>query len=187
MLIPFGILSASGSAAGSYDLLETQILGSTQASVTFSSLGDYATDYKHLQIRMLTRSTRASNIDLLNFRFSGDTGSNYSHHELGGGGGGSTAYSGAATSTAFMTQGYTSGNTTAANSFGAHICDILDPFSTTKNKTIKSLGGYTGVTQYVTLFSGNHRNTAAITSIFIQTQIGSLVAGSRFSLYGIKG
>ena len=47
--MPFGLgffATAGAGAAGSFDLLETQVLGSAQASVTFSSLGTYS-NYKH--------------------------------------------------------------------------------------------------------------------------------------------
>jgi hypothetical protein len=42
---PLGILSAAGAGggvAGDYELISSEILGTTAASVTFSSLGDYA-------------------------------------------------------------------------------------------------------------------------------------------------
>jgi hypothetical protein len=51
---PLGILSAAGAGggvAGDYELISSEILGTTAASVTFSSLGDYSSTYKHLQIR----------------------------------------------------------------------------------------------------------------------------------------
>jgi hypothetical protein len=51
--------AAAPAAAGSYDLLETEILTGTQASVTFSSLNStYGADYQHLQLRIVTRDNR---------------------------------------------------------------------------------------------------------------------------------
>jgi hypothetical protein len=68
----------------------------------------------------------------------------------------------------------------------AFVCDILDPFETTKNKTIRSLAGY-GSGGNVNLYSGLWINTSALTSITILASSGNFASASRFSLYGIKG
>lgn len=179
-LSALGIFSAAGAggvAAGDYDLLETQILGSTQASVVFSSLGAYSPTYKHLQLRVVyADSSNASTL-----RLNGDTGSNYSMHQLFGDGG--SVGSGGATS---QTSIFLPLTTNLSNQFGAYITDILDFGSTTKNTTIKSLGGYSSTGPYIMIRSGAYLSTSAITSITI-TGAGGLLAGSRFSLYGIKG
>jgi hypothetical protein len=75
----------------------------------------------------------------------------------------------------------------AANSFGAGVIDILDFSSTTKNTTTRVLAGNAGTTASVQFQSGLFNNTAAITSMTIFGNTGNLVAGTRFSLYGIKG
>jgi hypothetical protein len=49
------------------------------------------------------------------------------------------------------------------------------------------LAGNSGTTATVQLQSGLFNNTAAITSMTIFGNTGNLVAGTRFSLYGIKG
>jgi hypothetical protein len=185
---PLGILSAAGAgvvSAGDYELIETYVLGTTQASVTFSNLGDYSAIYKHLQVRMVARTNRANNLDRVDFRLNGDSGANYSAHELGGNGSG--AYSDGKVNITVAEQGYVSGGNNTANAFGSLVSDILDPYSTTKNTTLRGLSGFTGGLNYVALFSANHRSTAAVSSILIQALGGSYVAGSRFSLYGIKG
>jgi hypothetical protein len=76
--------------------------------------------------------------------------------------------------------------TNLSNQYGAYITDILDFGSTTKNKTIKSLGGYASTGPYIMIRSGAYLSTSAVTSITI-TGAGGFLAGSRFSLYGIKG
>jgi hypothetical protein len=186
-LFPLGILSAAGAGGadlGSFDLLESQILGSAQSSVTFSSLGTYSSTYKHLQIRFTARSTRASTLDLVNFRFNGDTGSNYSLHRLTGNGS-SVSSAGASVQPNFYI-GFISGGDAGGSQFGAGVADLLDPFSTTKNKTVKSLTGSTSAPE-LDLYSGAWYNTASVTSFDLFPLAGNFVTGSRFSLYGIKG
>ena len=182
---PLGILSAAGAggvAGGSYELISTTILGTSTASVSFSSLGTYAADYKHLQIRVLSRSSLDGGRGVLT-RFNSDTGSNYSWHVLLGNG--SSVISSAGTSTTFMYGGIQAISTDTANSYGVFVMDILDPYSTTKNKTIRSLSGVGG--SRIDLYSGNWRNTNSLTAVTLDPEAGLFVAGSRFSLYGIKG
>jgi hypothetical protein len=181
MLIPFGILSAAG-IGSDYELIETQILGSAAASITFTGLATYASVYKHLQIRALARTTRAAATDGGYIRLNGDTGSNYAHHTLYGDG--TSVLSINSPSQAQMAILGVVGNTATANMFVPSVLDILDAYSSTKNKTLRSLNGITAIG----LSSGLWMNTASLTSITLTTQIGpNWLAGSRFSLYGIKG
>jgi hypothetical protein len=78
------------------------------------------------------------------------------------------------------------GNSNTANIFGSAVIDILDPFSTTKNTTTRSLGGHNSSTARLYLGSGAYYSTAAVTSITVGPNSGSILAGSRFSLYGIR-
>ena len=190
--IPLGILAASGIqvAAGAYDLLETEILTGTQASVTFSSLNStYGADYQHLQIRMSLRSDRAGqDNDVPLMTFNSDTGSNYAWHWLQGDG--SSVTSAASSSTTSMSFGYTStAATSGTDVFASNVIDILDPFETTKYTTIRQLGGNRSSTRgFIFLTSGVWMNTAALTDITIDQQYGSnWVSASRVSLYGLKG
>lgn len=189
--MPFGLgffATAGATQAGSFDLLETQVLGSTSASVTFSSLGSYS-NYKHLQIRVVARSTQSQEYAGISMTFNGDTASNYSWHTLKGDSSSVTA-AGLANETAVRSYQFElPGASITADVFGGLIYDVLDAFDTSKNKTVRWLGGRgpvnTGDRQMV-LGSGSWRNTNAITSILL-TPTGSFVAGSRFSLYGVKG
>jgi len=184
-MLLLGVVQAQAfeaAAAGSYDLLQTEILTASQASVTFSSLGDYATDYQHLQIRAVARSTR-SDEDYLHLRLNGDTATNYSWHHLYGDG--SIVGAEAVPNANQLYLGVEGHGGLASGIFSSHIIDILDPFETTKFKTIRTLAGIS--TRLVNLISGNWRNTDSITSITIKNlSIGELAAGSRFSLYGLK-
>jgi hypothetical protein len=73
-----------------------------------------------------------------------------------------------------------------ANIFGSTVIDIIDPFSTTKNKTVRSIDGYS-TSNLFGLFSGAWINTSSIQTMTLFAEAGNLVSGSRFSLYGIKG
>jgi hypothetical protein len=181
--IPLGILAVSGvMELGSYDLLATTILTSATSSVTFSSLGDYAADYQHLQIRYTARSTTSDFDDIvqLNLNATG-VGTSQRNHELRGDG----SVVASADQTALFRFGYVSAANATANIFGAGVIDVLDPYSTTKNKTFRNLSGSTNP-NYITLSSLLWANTASITSIGVVCRLGSFVTGSRFSLYGIK-
>lgn len=179
-----GLLGASGAGvAGSYDLLETTILSSTASSVTFTGLGSY-TDYKHLQVRLVGRSSRSGSGENLRIRFNGDTGSNYANHYLQGNG--SSVASGAETSNTGMWARNLNASSSPANAFGAFVIDILDFADTSKNTTVRTLGGSTS-DNFIALSSGAYFSTNAITSIDLGTQFSQdFVTGSRFSLYGIR-
>jgi len=189
MPIPLGILAAAGFIApsgGSYDLLSTTILTSNQASVTFASLGTYAADYQHLQIRTTCRIA-ASNAPMdIVLQFNGDTSSSYSLHLLVGTGSAVLSFAG-------INQTFIKGPCIASNSlaadgnFGAGVTDILDAFNSSKFTTTRSLTGKTETAAEIQLFSGSWRNTSSISSIrLFPEQATTLVTGSRFSLYGLR-
>jgi hypothetical protein len=189
-MLLLGVLQAQ--AAGvtpfvtDYDLLETQVLTSTAASVTFSSLSTYAADYQHLQIRGAARIDLGQPFGSVSLRLNLDTGNNYAKHELGGNG--SSVFSSANTSVSSMIDLIqTPGASNDANAFGALVLDVLDPFSTSKYSTVRCLSGRAvSSNPRVGLSSGVWMNTASLTDITLVGQGGSLVTGSRFSLYGIK-
>ena len=188
MLIPLGFLAGSGGVEGDYELIESYVLGSAQTSVTFSSLGTYSSTYKHLQVRYTARaSTGGSSLAAVYSRLNGDSGSNYSLHNLFGNG--SSVSSSATAPDVWALSGLTPLSGVTANVFSATVIDLLDPYSTTKNKTFRTLSGIalSGINR-IDLQSGNWRNTSAITSWEILSGgSNSFAIGSRFSLYGIKG
>lgn len=171
-------------AAGSYDLIQSEILTGSQASVTFDVTGLGST-YQHLQLRIAAKSTDPTNdMDNLIVRFNSDSAGNYSHHRLLGNGSSVVSYAG--TSTTYCFAGMTTRG--SGSTFAAAVLDILDPFETTKYTTTRSLTGGTNSSQNaIVLQSGNWRNTNAVSSIFLRSESSQdLVAGSRFSLYGLK-
>jgi hypothetical protein len=186
--MPFGLgffATAGVSAAGSFDLLETQVLGSSTASVTFSSLSTYASaGYQHLQIRGVWKGDSSTGLGAGLLRFNGDSGTNYSSHLLDGTG--SSVTSAAVVNNSYIFPGYFTRNNSNSTRFGGFVCDILDPFETTKYKTTRTLWGVNDSSNYVGLASGSWRNTEALTSITLSGDTGNILTGSRFSLYGIK-
>jgi len=186
-LSALGIFSAAGAGVvdtGAFDLISTTILGSAQASITFD-VSTLASTYKHLQIRTTTRTVNAGlGVTALAIRFNGDSGTNYSYHRVTGNG--STVFSDGA---ANITNGFAGTNFyTGEVGYGGNVCDILDAFSTTKNKTVRFLGGGSNSGKFIGLWSSAWRNTNAITSIVLtDNDSNNLAIGSRFSLYGIKG
>lgn len=175
---------------GAFHLLTAQVLTSGQSSVIFTSLNAYS-DYQHLQLRITTRTNRTgADSDPVVMRFNLDSGANYSTHGLIGYNIGAssavTANGGTSTAHLFISEAMPVASS-SANSFGAMVVDILDPFETTKNKTVRTLAAVKDAWSSVELRSGSWMNTAAINSITILPLLGSeLAANSRFSLYGIK-
>ena len=173
-----GSLSAGG-VATSYESIATTTVGAGgSASVTFSSI---PTTYTHLQIRGITKSTSGLVSTFANFN--GDSGSNYSRHQLLGDGASASA-AGDASVTSFYTNIFTN----TANNYGATIIDILDYANTNKYKTVRTLGGYdANGSGYILLRSALWQSTSAITTIALSPSGGNFDQYSQFALYGIKG
>jgi hypothetical protein len=184
-LIPLGILSSAGGGFGTYELIQTTILGSAASSVTLSGLDAYAGVYKHLQIRAMTRDTIGSGPRLA-MRLNSDTAANYSYHALFARGSSVVSTSGTSTNEMWMAVDAAYSGLTA-NAFTAAVTDILDSFSTSKNKTIRTFYGHSANEHSVGLVSGSWRNTSSVSSItVIPFQGTAFVTGSRFSIYGIR-
>ena len=190
MPIPLGIFAVAGAGGGAagatYEQIATNILASATSSVTFSSI---PSTYKHLQIRMTIRGTTAFNGGM-GITINGDTGTNYSRHNLFGDGG--SVYSQNATSQSRINtdtnNAFFPGGSAGASQFGASIVDILD-YLTSKNKTVRQLAGaYASNGYQVGLISGAYYSTSAVSSVTLtQLAMTNFAIGSRFSLYGIKG
>jgi len=171
-----------------FELIESVFVASNTASISFNNLNQYATDYKHLQIRATGRSTRGDTDSYIYIRFNNDSQPNYSSHRLRGSGSDvasdnfTTAYP-----IGIVDSGLLVGATGTSGSFGASVIDIVDAYSPDKNTTTKSLSGMT-ISGYhrIILGSGSWRNISPLTSISITDIFASISAGSRFSLYGIR-
>jgi hypothetical protein len=194
MPIPLGVLAQAGAGGGgggvanAYEWLETQVVGTAVASITFSNVNtNYAATYQHLQLRITGRVTgnQSGSGAAIRLRFNSDTGNNYIAHQLYGDGSSVVSNQSGATSGIGL-QRFTDGGATAS-AFGAIILDILDPFETSKNTTTRQLGGNANNSSFIFMNSGLWVNTAAITTIYFEPQVGTNFAvGSRFSLYGMR-
>jgi hypothetical protein len=182
MLIPLGFLAGSGGVEGDFELIETAIVSGTSTStITFSGLASYASTYKHFQIRVVGRAGGLG----FKLRLNGDTGSNYIGHQLFGSG--SAVSSGLLTTDTSLSTAFTAASTSTANAFSAGVIDILDAYAA-KNKTMRTFTGMTNNEYtFVALRSGLYLSTSSLTSITLLSESGNYVAGTRLSLYGIKG
>jgi hypothetical protein len=164
---------------GDFESIQTITAGSAVANIEFTSI---PATYTHLQIRGLGKSS--STLTFAKINFNGDTGANYSYHEL--------AYNGVVISTNGANQSFgvfadpfsTSSDT---NIFSGFIVDILDYANTNKYKTVRTLSGYDNNSAgYSYLISSNWRSTSAITSIKIEASGQNIAQNSTFALYGVK-
>jgi hypothetical protein len=185
-----GIMASAMSAnlwqpEGAYDSLATVTVPSGGvASIDFVNIPN---TYKHLQIRGIYRPASAASPPYNTFfRVNGDSASNYSRHFLSGDGASASA-SGQA-SQVYGWLPYHLGSSSLANTFNTVVIDVLDYSSTSKNKTIRSIGGYdANGSGYVQLVSSAWLSTSAITSYSIYTgNLGNFTQYSSFALYGIK-
>lgn len=164
--------------------IATTLLSGTTAAVTFSNIPQ---NYKHLQVRILSRSNYASTYDYVRATCNGDTGANYARHYLYGTG--SAAGASAVASDTKWGPGEQSAANGTANAFSVNIVDILDYANVYKYKTMRTLNGREdNSVGLIELTSGLWMNTAPITTLNFYCEYGTgFVANSRFSLYGIKG
>ncbi len=174
----------AGTVPSSEYLITTTVLGSSTPSVTFD-VSSFAGVYKHLQVVAVAQTPDASFGDNYSMRFNGDSGNNYSSHRLYGQSPSTVGSTNMTSSNAFIVGRY---GPNTSNSFMPAVIDILDPFSSTKNTTVKSLhGSFASDANFIMLASGAWYNTSPVTSITIIDALGgrNFAAGSRFSLYGV--
>lgn len=189
--MPLGWVGASGAAPAQpiYELISTQILSTTSTGISFSSLSTYASTYKHLQLRVTVRSGTSTGA-AGDMRFNNDSATNYRSHTLIGDG--STVGGGDSSNSGIGGQAlvdFVDFSPNTSNGWTVTVIDILDAFSTSKNKVARQLGGRhaDGVSIYqIYLRSGIWLSTAAITDISLYPRTQSFGSGSRFSLYGVR-
>jgi hypothetical protein len=120
-----------------------------------------------------------------------DSGSNYSYHNITGYGSGGTPTGNNEYNITFMRLLYQ--NTTESAAYPVSgVTDILDFSSTAKTKTVRTLIGReanstTGGWSVVSLMSGLWNSTSAVKNLRIAYGGGSLPAGTKIAIYGIKG
>lgn len=141
--------------------------------------------FQHLQLRYSGRSLNGATTDFTYIRFNGDTtAGNYASHWLAGDG--ATAFADKQTGTTYLFGTIFPGGTATTNLYGSKIVDIIDYSNTSKNKTVKMIGGFdSNGNGSARLVSGVWLSTSAITSVICSVANAYDVAGSTLSLYGI--
>lgn len=165
--------------SGAYDSIATGVGTGSSGTITFSSIPQ---GYTHLQVRFFVQS--ASTASQVRVRINGDTGSNYTLHQLKGNG--STASAAAY----FNETPITIPVVEPANgsTFGVAVMDILDYTNTNKFKTLRTLGGADLNGSGEVLFSSNlWRSTSAITTLDFLADGVNFATNSQIALYGVKG
>jgi hypothetical protein len=166
-----------------YTLISSNVLTSSAASVTFSSIPATYTD---LVLRCSVRNDYANPFDQLYITLNSDTGANYSYTALRGSGTAVASFRG--TSQTQVRGGYTDGTLATSNTFSSD--EIYIPnYTSTSNKPISVFGvqedNASGA--FVEVNANLWQSSSAITSISIASQGASnFLATSSFYLYGIK-
>jgi hypothetical protein len=173
---------------GAYDSLATVTVPSGGlSSITFAAIPN---TYKHLQIRYLSKWNYTVAADFTNtvLTFNSDAGTNYAYHSLRGNGSAAVAAGGGNQPALYLQVFMPSNHSSETNVFGAGIIDILDYQNTSKNKTVRGLGGFDrNGSGFSGLASGLWASTAAVSSITITGDSGlGWVQNSQFTLYGVK-
>jgi hypothetical protein len=153
-----------------YTPLATVTLGSSAASVTFSSI---PATYRDLIVVLNVGGTSTAQVRV---QYNGDTGSNYSAVRMTGDG--STTSSGSATEASMRLSASLS---TAVQT--ALIHQIMDYSATDKHKSV--LNRHSSAATHVEATAGRWASTSALTSISFILSTGSYISGSRFDLYGV--
>lgn len=187
--LSLGIFASANlsAAATSFESIATAT-GSGATSITFNSI---PSDFAHLQIRFMVRSTGTGNGRDLEMRINGaDNSGDYKSHYLIGNG--ASVGSGADNSgtTASMWVGNPPASGTTSGVFAVGVIDILDYTNANKNKTVRVLTGIdsnNATYGNIALLSGVRLSTAAVTSITLFLSVGNFATGSSVALYGIKG
>jgi hypothetical protein len=167
--------------ANTYTLIESQVLGSSAASVTFSAIPSTYTD---LVLRYSARNDGSTTI--LGITFNGDTATNYSSMILRGSGASASSFSYATRSQLFQQDGIEPDTMTSNTFVNAEI--YIPSYLVSQNKPIS---GFTATednssTAYMSAIAHLWQNTAAITSINLYSNSGNIVTDSSFYLYGIS-
>ena len=177
----WGALLSDGT---SFESISTTILASNTSIVNITSI---PSTYKHLQLRVMLRSTTAATTGGIGLRINGDgpSANNYSQHSMTGN---ATTASGSGSAIRDnMVIGTFAAASATGGLLGVAVIDILDYANTDKYKTIRSIAGVAGYS--AGMYSGLYKSTTAISAISFRdnSDATNILAGSTIALYGIKG
>jgi hypothetical protein len=176
-----GVTTTTASAA-TYVPIATQTLGSDAANYSFTSISGSYTD---LVLVAQVRGTSSTNQSFI-VNYNGDTGSNYSYTRMFGDG--SSTVSDRVSNNTQIDAGYFPGSNSTSGVFGICNLNIMNYSNSSTYKTTLYRWNDAGAANaYTAAEVALWRSTAAITSITVAMASGNLLAGSTFTLYGIKG
>ena len=155
-------------ATPTYTPLANITLGSSAASVTFSSISQAYRD-----LILVVAGTGASTY-ALRLRYNSDTGSNYSRVGMGGNGSSTFSFSGSDTSVGLGLWQSTQGNI---------ILQVMDYSAVDKHKT--GLSRSNSVNAETIAIAHRWANTSAITTMQIYGESANIDAGTSFALFGV--
>ena len=168
--------------ANTYELIASNVLSTTAASVTFSAIPATYTD---LVFRWSARNTGAG--ENAQIRFNADSASNYSRTNLYGDG--TSANSIRGTSETYFYFGFSIDSSTRTASTFANAELYIPNYTVAANKPISGFSiieTNAAACDTPAVIAALWRNTAAITSIEVGPVTNSFASGSSFYLYGIK-
>ena len=171
--------------ANTYTLISSNVLGSSAASVTFSSIPSTYTD---LVLRISSRQATANTTDEMVIKYNGIATTTYSSTTLNGQG--STTYLfRASNGTYFGDLGVSQGNSTTASTFGS--IEIYIPNYTVaaniQSSGMSAIENNSATANWVGTTAGLWRNNGPVSSISMTAGSSSTFnSGSSFYLYGIK-
>ena len=163
-----------------YEPIATTTLGTTAASITFSTIPATYTDLRLVIVPIGTLDTRD-----LYLIFNSDTGTNYSRTTLRGSGASALSASAANVSEMNLSTGSGGTSNTVPYLLTADIFSYAgSTFKTVLSETNGDKNGSGNVIRYVHLY----RSTSAITTIELNLENGgtTFAAGTTATLYGIK-
>lgn len=165
-----------------YTLISSNVLTSSAASVTFSSIPSTYTD---LVLRVSARSNESATTTTMKVTLNSDTGGNYSVTELRGNG--STAASARDTAVPYLNQYLINADTSTANTFGS-LELYLPSYTATQKKPVGVFFVRENNTTAADIYATANlwQGTAAVTSIQLNANGNNFVSGSSFYLYGIS-
>jgi len=168
-----------------YTLISSQVLGSSAASVTFSSI---PSTYKDLILKTSIRDDLSGTLSgLMTVQFSGDSATNYSGTLVDSNAGNAT--SARRSNDASVRLSYFGINSTGSTSNTFSSAELYLPnYNSTTSKPLQSdiVVEQNDSTNYVVeARAALWRNTSAISSILCSLTTGNFVAGSSFYLYGV--
>ena len=170
--------------ATTYTLISSNVLSSSAASVTFSSIPATYTD---LVVRASVRTDRSDIQDSLNLTFNGDTSAVYSNTRFRGDG--ATATSNRSSGEAYALMAFGAVGATATSNTFSSVELYIPSYTVSQNKPSSAfiVGENNSATAYIAAIAPLWRNTSAITSIAFVPAVGpNFVSGSSFYLYGLK-